>query len=382
MATNKRGGQPKALSQSSPSPSQRLKSSSKASHNMCPVCDEIVQDDIKSQKAQESIMCEGECNKWLHRGCAGLSKKRFVALRDSSEVFVCLSCCLKAHTKEIRELWDDIKFLKEEIAELKSAQSTSVSMHGEKSVQSTPGSTREDAIRSTEVYTMHSTQNGTVSTPSLTAPNFVSTPSLRTAPKFSNARNAADEDRRFNVVVFGVRECKEGLHYKQRFVSDLNDISSLFSSSTCPSNPSSSIKDCRRLGKYDSNKINRSRPILVHFNSCKAVMDILANRSSFSPYVVKPDMSPTARSRERILLKERWNLCQSGVEKSSVKIKGTSLIVNGRAFGKVVNDSRFIRFTDDDACDVSVVNESTSGTGNTDAPQLDVQGSVDPSPSA
>ena len=93
-------------------------------------------------------------------------------------------------------------------------------------------------------------------------------------------------------------------------------------------------------------------------------MDILVNRSSFSPYVIKPDMSPSVRSRERILLKERWNLCQSGVEKSLVKIKGNSLIVNGRAFGKVDYDSQFTRFMEDndDGCEVAAENESTGGT--------------------
>ena len=185
-------------------------------------------------------------------------------------------------------------------------------------------------------------------------------------------------------MVFGVRECKKGLHYKQRFVSGLNDISSLFSSSTCPSNPSSYIKDSRWLGKYNSNNIDRPRPILVRFNSCKAVMDILANCSSFSPYIVKPDMSPSARSRERLLLKERWNLCQSGVDKSSVKIKGNSLIVNGHTLGKVDNDSQFIRFMEDagDACETGVENELTNGTYISDVPQLDVQESVESSTSA
>ena len=135
------------------------------------------------------------------------------------------------------------------------------------------------------------------------------------------------------------RQFKQGLHYKQRFASDLHNVSTLFSKSSSKI-PSSAIKDCRRLGKFNPDSV-RPRPILVRFNTCAAVLDILANRSSFSPYIIKPDQSPQERTREKILLKERWNLCQSGVNKSSIKIKGNSLIVHDHLFGKVNKDSVF-----------------------------------------
>ena len=106
-------------------------------------------------------------------------------------------------------------------------------------------------------------------------------------------------------LFFGVQECRGGLHPKQRLISDLNNISTLFLKSPSSSITTSSIKDCRRLGKFLPSN-NRPRPILVHFNSCSAVLEILANRSSFSPFIVKPDLSPTARTRDKILLKERW----------------------------------------------------------------------------
>lgn len=122
------------------------------------------------------------------------------------------------------------------------------------------------------------------------------------------------------------KECKKGLHYKQRFVSDLTNITTLFQKSQSDLEiPSTAIKDCRRLGRYSPD--NRPRPILVHFNSCSVVMNILSNRSSFAPYIVKPDLAPKDRARDKALLKERWNLCQSGVLKSAIKIKG-KLCVN------------------------------------------------------
>ena len=135
-------------------------------------------------------------------------------------------------------------------------------------------------------------------------------------PRLQPSVVAGSEDRKLNVIVYGIPECKQGLHYKQRFTSDLNSVSSLFGQSDL-NIPSSSIKDCHRLGKFSPSN-GRSRPVLVRFNSCSVVMQIFANRSSFAPYVVKPDLSPAERSRERILLKERWTLYQSGVDKSAI----------------------------------------------------------------
>lgn len=51
------------------------------------------------------------------------ARKRFRALRDSSESFVCVSCCLKTQTEEIRVLRDDVKLLKDDFSKLES-QST------------------------------------------------------------------------------------------------------------------------------------------------------------------------------------------------------------------------------------------------------------------
>lgn len=166
------------------------------------------------------------------------------------------------------------------------------------------------------------------------------------------------ENCKLNIVVHGIPDCKQGLHYKQRFISDLNNITSRLNNSD-PKVPSSSIKDCRRLGKYTSN--NRPRPILVHFNSCTAVMHILANRSAFTPYVVKPDLPPQERTRERTLLKERWTLCQAGMDKSSIKIKGNSLFVNGHLYGKVNNESVF-HTTQDETGTTTTQQQVTSTT--------------------
>ncbi len=112
-------------------------------------------------------------------------------------------------------------------------------------------------------------------------------------PSKSNLNEASPslkpfDDRKFNVVVYGIQERKEGEAHNQRLVLDLCNVSNMFASQST-SVPKSAICDCFRLGKY-SPESPCPRPILVRLNSRNVVMDILQKRSSFSPYVVKPDV--------------------------------------------------------------------------------------------
>ena len=146
-------------------------------------------------------------------------------------------------------------------------------------------------------------------------------------------------NRQLNVVVHGIPECNKGQLRKQKWVSDLKNVSNLFNESSAAV-PKSAIRDCRRLGKF-SDSSSRPRPILVRFNSCNVVMDLLQKRSLFSPYVIKSDLPADARLREKMLLKERWNLIQSGTNKSDIKIKGNTLLVNSLPFGRVDQSGNF-----------------------------------------
>ena len=106
--------------------------------------------------------------------------------------------------------------------------------------------------------------------------------------------------------MFGVPERPSGLPRKQRWLQDLKEITTLFTESqTSKPIVASSIVTCRRLGKFSVSN-NRPRPILVNFNSCLVVVDILSNRAAFLPFTVKLDLSSTDRENERLILnKER-----------------------------------------------------------------------------
>ena len=310
-----------------PSASSKAKSSSinLKSQQVCPICDDIILDDTKNQKAHDSIWCDGECNTWLHRGCAGLSKKKFLALKNSDDPFLCVSCHLSAHSTEIYDLRNDLCAMKDELSQLKSLISNNV--HAESSKQKPYAA----------VVGNPGVQINTVNQPSVATADMPTT-HIAKLSRFANSHTSAD--RKFNVVVSGIPECRAGLSPRQRWISDVNQISALFSKSSLAIQ-SSSILDCHRLGKFSPTQ-TRPRQILVHFNSCTVVMNILSNRSSFSPYLVKPDLSPEECATDRILMKQRWELLQSGTAKSSIKVKKNSLFVDGSLHGQV-KDSTYIK---------------------------------------
>ena len=52
---------------------------------------------------------------------------------------------------------------------------------------------------------------------------------------------------------------------------------------------------------------------------------------------IKPDMTPDEKQKEALLLKERWSLLQSGVNKADVKIRSGSIYVKGKKHGYISN---------------------------------------------
>ena len=50
---------------------------------------------------------------------------------------------------------------------------------------------------------------------------------------------------------------------------------------------------------------------------------------------IKPDMSPTERKSEPILLKECWSLIQSGVPHAVIGVRGSHLLVRNKTHGQI-----------------------------------------------
>uniref|UniRef100_A0A1X7TNR6 PHD-type domain-containing protein n=1 Tax=Amphimedon queenslandica TaxID=400682 RepID=A0A1X7TNR6_AMPQE len=133
----------------------------------CPICDDLIEDET-----QQSIFCEGICNTWLHRCCAGLSKAAFSGLEGSAEKFYCPHCRLQDQADEISSLKEALASLQRDVAALQDLQTT-----GNQSVASSP----EEPVLS----------------------------NLRGRLPLTRPRHPSNNgsDRKFNLIVSGIEEC-------------------------------------------------------------------------------------------------------------------------------------------------------------------------------
>ena len=145
-------------------------------------------------------------------------------------------------------------------------------------------------------------------------------------------RNVRHE-RKFNVVPYGMCECPSCTPISTRLEEDLTKVISEVDQSI----NSHSIKDIYQLGKYSPDN-RKPRPLLVKFIRIADATSILSKRRSphSTPVFIKPDMSPTERRCESILLKERWSLIQSGVPREVIKIR---LLVRNKLHGRVTKSA-------------------------------------------
>ena len=70
---------------------------------------------------EDALQCEGTCQKWFHRYCAGISLSHFQELASSAKPFVCLSCSQNVHQAVVCQLQAEISALKAEVRELRAA---------------------------------------------------------------------------------------------------------------------------------------------------------------------------------------------------------------------------------------------------------------------
>ena len=153
------------------------------------------------------------------------------------------------------------------------------------------------------------------------------------------------QDRKCNVVVYGIDECPQNTPRNIRLQKDTDAVTKIFGNIEVIVEPSL-ILDCYRLGKYNPQK-SKPRPILVKLQRAIDVSSILANKGSLSaPISIQPDKSPAELQIESILLKERWNLIQAGHQRKSIRINSRTsrIYLNNQVFGKVEN-SKFVHST-------------------------------------
>jgi len=295
-------------SPSESSPNVGKKKPKKRGTSMCPICLEKIVESTKTKTGQDAIFCEGACDAWLHRRCAGLSKPVFNTLDKSSDPFFCPHCQLKKYAREIDNLKAVINSLSDNLNALQSA------------------------IKLPEQPTQESMSINMISEP----PSLDPTPrQLHQAKSVPQSSYSAD-DKKFNIVVYGIKECPPKTAKHARLEQDVQNIASAFEEAELPIN-TDSVRDHFRLGKYKTDA-ERPRPILIKFLRSTDASLALSKSSSFkSPVRIKPDLTPEERKIENYLLKERWSLIQLGFERPRIKLRNKSIFVDNKLYGQFHN---------------------------------------------
>ena len=90
-----------------------------ASEDGCTMCCMTIQESSDSRNGQDALFCEGSCQKWYHRWCAGVCLEDFKILSNSSEPFFCTACTVRKQNDTISLLRSGIEVLKNEVIELR-----------------------------------------------------------------------------------------------------------------------------------------------------------------------------------------------------------------------------------------------------------------------
>ena len=289
----------------------------------CAICLDPIIDATEDTEGQEAIFCEGKCNAWLHRQCAGLSHRLFEIYQDKDDHFHCPNCRLIMQEHCIQELKSTIESLHKDILELKTQCNDNTVIDLPNSVpESQDGISQATSGVSTEPTT---TRSATVQETATTASK--------------NTDSKTHDDRKFNVVIYGINECDKGTNRSERLSHDLHNVTTIVCEGDNSVNPLS-IRDLLRLGKYRE-QANKPRPILVRLNRTVDVSILLSKAAKSLPkgIKIKPDMTREERHIESLLLKERWSLMQSGRDRRAIKIRSNKIFVNNRLHGQVVNSS-------------------------------------------
>ena len=79
----------------------------------------VIKEADNTNNGHDAIFCEGTCNLWLHRQCAGLSEPNFDLLHNSEVPFCCPHCCLQRYESQLADFKSTITQLQNKVSELK-----------------------------------------------------------------------------------------------------------------------------------------------------------------------------------------------------------------------------------------------------------------------
>jgi len=78
----------------------------KTSETDCLICLEPSLEADDHCVGEDAVFCEGQCQGWLHRKCAGVTRPAFEKLGESEDVFLCTYCMLISQNNKISKLFN------------------------------------------------------------------------------------------------------------------------------------------------------------------------------------------------------------------------------------------------------------------------------------
>ena len=176
---------------------------------VCLICDTVIRD---GDDPDDALYCEGDCQGWLHRKCVCMTKKLYVALGQSDDPYLCPHCAFAEYEQEIDSLKDQVKSLSEELTLLNMQQSKSNNFRD---------NTFPDSVNA-----LHSETNQPVN-PDNNQQSVTQIPTVSNTGLFKPPNGILPGDRKFNVIIFGLKECPKGTPRPDRYKSDLNESISI-----------------------------------------------------------------------------------------------------------------------------------------------------------
>jgi len=280
------------------SPPKRKTKNVKNSESDCIVCEEPILEPNDNCDGDEAVFCEGDCQGWIHRKCADLSRSAFNRLGESDTQYLCSQCMLAYQNSEINKLMNTIRDLNASIVSL----TETITL-----LQSSVNVTQQ----------LPTPENITTNT--ATSPKTPSEVSANTSTSIT-ATTVRSTDRNYNIVIYGIQESPSNTPRFARSKLNLGKVLPILNIIDT-SIGESSISDIHRLGKFSAEN-SRPRPLLVKFLRALDASTVLFNRSKIkNPILIKPDLIPEERKIESILLHERWNLIQQGIDHKTIKLR-------------------------------------------------------------
>ena len=175
----------------------------------CTICLKPIIDHSEVTEGEDSIFCEGLCQQWIHRTCAGLPDPAFDLIRSLDQNFYCFLCSMACHTSELKALRSTIESLSKDLTELRAIIETPPSL---------PPTVSNQMSYSEVVTGIHQQ-----AIPPPSSDNLYPKPPAAMPPRGRTLDHLPTE-RKFNLIISGLAECPNGTPLATRASMDEDSI--------------------------------------------------------------------------------------------------------------------------------------------------------------